>query len=1206
MKSYTPEATLVLDLSGDKDIYEDSARLFFYKDFQIQVSTEKGKPVKLILTCDDVETDVCLVVCVKNVNPTKNIHFSKNVEFKSFAAIFIPYSPESVDSRLLNFDEITEESGFLVDSKMKIDVSLKKWDLGSYLEDDDYEEDYMIDDNFAQQFDLKLENFSDLQVYTSDDKNCGHFAFKVQVNKPENDEAIFGIDIIPSAYAKGDLLNCTMTILNVEEEMDSISRINYVKLSETPSIFMDSQYKWKDITEENGFLVNDTLSISLLISIDNDALYYQEIDASLFKPDTEEEATKETKETKSSKEETGFVGLKNQGMTCYMNSVLQSLYHIPAFRRIVYAMPITGSEDESSSIPLNLQRLFTKMQLSDTACSTTSLTKSFGWGDAETMMQHDVQEFLRVLLDNIETKLKGSTNEGAIAGIFRGKFRNFIRCMNVDYESFREEEFYDLQMLVKDMGDLQHSFEQYIETEKLIGDNQYQTDKFGKQDAEMGVEFIEFPKVLQIHLRRFEYDYDYDSLVKINDKFEFPETIDLTPYLAKSLDKKSPTLYELFGVLVHQGDATFGHYYCFLRPSTDPQWFEFNDSVVRRVSKAEAIDDNFGGKAATKSKSFWGSYDNMKSYSGYVLVYVKKDEEQSIFEPIHDESIPKHLKDYFAEAKEEKEVSAWSQTNVSLITEGDAKENCVHGKSCYHTRKMENCITAEKGEKASELYKQVSEYLKKDPETFRLWKVDYRTPTKIIPNDENAKSPQTYWLNLFVEEKKDKEFLSPTKDFVMATVKFFFANEKYPLQYVGNTFFDTKKPISQFSSYLKEQLKIKADVMFDYYFESASGEAIVLLPDSIPVDFGVGQGATIIAQFAEEFADTEHEFQMYEPQEEEKTEAFVGEVEEKITSYNDVFKSEIPKNIKQYLTYINEMIVITMHPLDSPKEVSCAVKFPSDAPFVKVKQLIATAAGEEFDPEKDAMLLYKCAWNTGLPSSTPINTTKSPGKVFNQYVVDACFIICKGVSEKDLVDMETYHVKYAPDGFAPTVDKRIIAKKGATVEEILRIMQDKGFIPKEGQFRAMEHVPTGTVYCIHKLEDNDMEENYTLRFDSVPEDQLKFDKKINKVVTCAHAYKDFYGNPIPYGDPFIIHAIKGEKFSDTKKRLKEFMKMNDSAFSHLRFFHYVYKGTNHPIEDTDELFDIYHFNDDLMVMGPMKTDKKEKEEGVKFYEKKSE
>lgn len=59
----------------------------------------------------------------------------------------------------------------------------------------------------------------------------------------------------------------------------------------------------------NGFLVNDTLQIKVIIRTTHYEPY-------------------------NSKKETGFVGLKNQGATCYMNSLLQTLYNINRLRQV--------------------------------------------------------------------------------------------------------------------------------------------------------------------------------------------------------------------------------------------------------------------------------------------------------------------------------------------------------------------------------------------------------------------------------------------------------------------------------------------------------------------------------------------------------------------------------------------------------------------------------------------------------------------------------------------------------------------------------------------------------------------------------------------------------------------------------------------------------------------------------------------------------
>ena len=119
----------------------------------------------------------------------------------------------------------------------------------------------------------------------------------------------------------------------------------------------------------SGFLVDDKLVISARVRVEPQVNWW----------------------SWDSKKETGFVGLKNQGATCYMNSLLQSLTHIPYFRKAVYHMPTTDGEDPEKSIPLSLQRIFYKLQYSDHSVSTKQLTKSFGWDTYDTFMQHDVQ-----------------------------------------------------------------------------------------------------------------------------------------------------------------------------------------------------------------------------------------------------------------------------------------------------------------------------------------------------------------------------------------------------------------------------------------------------------------------------------------------------------------------------------------------------------------------------------------------------------------------------------------------------------------------------------------------------------------------------------------------------------------------------------------------------------------------------------------------
>lgn len=131
-------------------------------------------------------------------------------------------------------------------------------------------------------------------------------------------------------------------------------------------------------------------------------------------------------------------------------------------------------------------------------------------------MQHDVQEFNRLLQDTIEKKMKDTPAQDAIKQLFVGKMKSYIKCINVEYESSRTEDYYDIQLNVKGCKNLEESFRNYVSEETLEGDNKYMAEEeYGLQDAKKGVIFESFPSVLHLQLKRFEYDMIKDSMIKV-------------------------------------------------------------------------------------------------------------------------------------------------------------------------------------------------------------------------------------------------------------------------------------------------------------------------------------------------------------------------------------------------------------------------------------------------------------------------------------------------------------------------------------------------------------------------------------------------------------------------------------------------------------------------------------------------------------------
>ena len=409
-----------------------------------------------------------------------------------------------------------------------------------------------------------------------------------------------------------------------------------------------------------------------------------------------------------SKETTGMVGLNNQGATCYMNSLLQTLYHTRLFRKAVYEMP-TEADDSVQSVPLALQRTFWALQSQTLAVNTEGLTRSFGWDSYDAFQQHDVQELSRVLVDNIEEKMKNTRSERTIETLLQGATRSYIRCVNVPFCSERKETFYDVQLDVKGCKSIHDSFAKFVEEEMLDGENQYEATGHGKQDAKKGVRFVRFPPVLHMQLKRFEFDYRSNQQVKVNSRYTFPLRLDLGPFMDPPAGATAApaTPYLLHSILIHSGEINGGHYYCFVRlpprdadgkvvarrppDTTDDEgsssedetdqappknncdadgwaWYKFDDEVVTKVRPKEALEDAFGGRYGQVGSDDDGDDDaenppwkrrksakrgleclsgRFKLANAYMLVYVQEQDLATTMGDVSDTDLPGHLQERF-------------------------------------------------------------------------------------------------------------------------------------------------------------------------------------------------------------------------------------------------------------------------------------------------------------------------------------------------------------------------------------------------------------------------------------------------------------------------------------------------------------------------------------------------------------------------------
>uniref|UniRef100_A0A3Q3F415 Ubiquitin carboxyl-terminal hydrolase 25 n=1 Tax=Labrus bergylta TaxID=56723 RepID=A0A3Q3F415_9LABR len=241
------------------------------------------------------------------------------------------------------------------------------------------------------------------------------------------------------------------------------------------------------------------------------------------------------------------VGLKNVGNTCWFSAVIQSLFNLLEFQRLVlnYSPParvhdLPRNQKEHRNLPFmqELRNLFSfmvgsKRKYVDPSRAVEILKDAFKASESQ---QQDVSEFTHKLLDWLEDAFQmkaeedreGEKPKNPMVELFYGRFLAVGVLEGKKFENTEMFGQYPLQ--VNGFKDLHECLE------AAMIEGEIESLHSAENSARSGQEhwFTELPPVLTFELSRFEFNQALGRPEKIHNKLEFPSMLYMDRYMDRN------------------------------------------------------------------------------------------------------------------------------------------------------------------------------------------------------------------------------------------------------------------------------------------------------------------------------------------------------------------------------------------------------------------------------------------------------------------------------------------------------------------------------------------------------------------------------------------------------------------------------------------------------------------------------------------------
>ena len=328
-------------------------------------------------------------------------------------------------------------------------------------------------------------------------------------------------------------------------------------------------------------------------------------------------------------------GLINLGNTCYMNTVLQTLFSCTDFNDELLREKLqskTLSNSYKTIIRIMIQRCnedskVKKLKLTNFINTFRNEFKhvSFHQQDAHEAMGYLLskfhtclkEEFTPTVLKNAMKNMrynKKIKNECAkqlhtmykkdyslINEYFYGQVCNIVKCKSCEHEVNRVEVFKGFELGIENTDSVLEALKEHMKAEELEG---YKCDKCEERDqCSRQMVLLNTPQYVFITLKRFTMDWQKNKFIKNNKKIDFPMYLHFKDYLLQDNENKNvekADLYKLNSIICHTGGSNGGHYYSI--NNINNKWFMCDDEDVKEIEEKDIYSEEAYVLSYTKAQ----------------------------------------------------------------------------------------------------------------------------------------------------------------------------------------------------------------------------------------------------------------------------------------------------------------------------------------------------------------------------------------------------------------------------------------------------------------------------------------------------------------------------------------------------------------------------------------------------------------------------